>query len=133
MIEKTSYNDSGEVLSKNNFKSVEDSDKVFTKVEIEPSFPGGASEWTRYFTRQIEKKQNQLSERDFGTCLVRFIVGLDGKVTDVIATTMQGSKLAEIAVQAVLNGPKWIPAMQNGRPVRSYRIQPVSLTNLNSR
>jgi periplasmic protein TonB len=50
-------------------------------------------------------------------------------VSDVQATTMKGSKLAEVAVNAIRKGPKWIPAQQNGRMVNAYRLQPVTLTN----
>jgi hypothetical protein len=42
---------------------------------------------------------------------------------------MKGSQLAKMAVNAVKNGPKWIPASQNGHTVASYRLQPVTLTN----
>jgi periplasmic protein TonB len=62
---------------------------------------------------------------------VRFIVRKDGRVTDamVFGTTVKGTKLAEIAIAAIENGPKWIPAMQNGRKVKAYRIQPVTLAD----
>jgi protein TonB len=42
---------------------------------------------------------------------------------------MKGTKLAEVAVNAIRNGPKWIPAQQNGRQVNAYRLQPVTLQN----
>lgn len=107
----------------------EDPDKVFTKVEIEASFPGGLSAWSRYVTRAIQSHIDEFSESDYGTCVVRFIVDKTGKVSDVQATTLKGSKLAEIAVNAIRNGPNWIPAQQNGRMVNAYRLQPVTLQN----
>ncbi|HTJ12766.1 MAG TPA: energy transducer TonB, partial [Dinghuibacter sp.] len=58
-----------------------------------------------------------------GTCTVQFIVSKDGVVSDVAAMTMQGTKLAEIAVNAIRRGPKWIPAEQNGRKVNAFRRQ----------
>ena len=107
----------------------EDEDKVFTKVEIEASFPGGASAWTKYVTRAIQANQDEFTESDFGTCVVKFIVDKSGKVSQVEATTMKGSKLAEIATNAIRKGPNWTPAQQNGRYVNAYRLQPVTLTN----
>jgi protein TonB len=107
----------------------EDPDKVFTKVEIEASFPGGLQAWSRYVSRAITSHIDEFSESDYGTCVVRFIVDRTGKVSDVQATTMKGTKLAEIAVNAIRNGPKWIPAQQNGRQVNAYRLQPVTLQN----
>lgn len=129
MVEKTYYDDSGNIVSKTNFKNIVDEDKVFTKTEIEASFPGGVGGWTKYISREILKSAYEFSKKDYGTCIVKFIVGIDGKVSDVEATTMKGSKLAEIAMHAILNGPKWVPAMQNGRYVRAYRMQPVTIMN----
>lgn len=107
----------------------EDPDKVFTKVEIEASFPGGPGAWQRYVTRAIQSEQDEFTDADFGTCVVRFIVDRTGTVSDVQATTMKGTKLAEVAVNAIRKGPKWTPAQQNGRQVNAYRLQPVTLTN----
>ena len=107
----------------------EDPDKIFTKVEIEATFPGGPAAWQRYVTRAIQADLDEFTESDYGTCIVKFIVDKTGKVSSVEATTMKGSKLAEIAVNAIRKGPNWIPAQQNGRYVNAYRLQPVTLTN----
>ncbi|MEP6628025.1 MAG: energy transducer TonB, partial [Ginsengibacter sp.] len=106
----------------------EDPDKIFTKVEIEASFPGGPGAWQKYVTRAIQASIDEFTESDYGTCVVRFIVDKTGTVSDVQATTMKGTKLAEIAVNAIRKGPKWTPAQQNGRQVNAYRLQPVTLT-----
>lgn len=107
----------------------EDPDKIFTKVEIEASFPGGPQAWQKYVTRAIQADQDEFTDADFGTCVVKFIVDKNGTVSDVQATTMKGTKLAEVAVNAIRKGPKWTPAQQNGRYVNAYRLQPVTLTN----
>ena len=108
----------------------EDEDKVFTKVEIEASFPGGLSGWTKYVTKAINADIDEISEDgNFGTCVVRFIVDKNGNVSEVEATTMKGTKLAQVAVNAIRKGPKWTPAQQNGRFVNAYRLQPVTLKN----
>ncbi len=109
----------------------EDEDKVFTKVEIEAQFPGGASAWTKYVTRAITSNIDEFSDGDYGTCVVKFIVSKDGSISNVEATTMKGSKLAEIATNSIRKGPKWTPAQQNGRFVNAYRLQPVTLTDPN--
>ena len=107
----------------------EDEDKVFTKVEIEASFPGGPAAWTKYVTRAIQADIDEFTDQDYGTCIVKFIVDKTGKVSQVEATTMRGTKLAEVATNAIRRGPSWIPAQQNGRYVNAYRLQPVTLTN----
>ena len=104
-------------------------DKVFTKTENEAKFPGGHAGWIKYITSQIQKNQNQFTEKDFGTCLLKFIVNTDGSVSNVEATSMKGTQLEKIAVDAIRTGPKWIPAKQNDQVVASYRLQPVTLSN----
>ncbi|KAA9039122.1 energy transducer TonB [Ginsengibacter hankyongi] len=107
----------------------EDADKVFTKVEIDAQFPGGPGAWQKYVTRAIQADIDEFTESDYGTCIVKFIVDKTGKVSQVEATTMKGTKLAEIATNAIRKGPNWTPAQQNGRYVNAYRLQPVTLTN----
>jgi protein TonB len=106
-----------------------DNNKVFTKVEVEPSFPGGDMAWARYIKKTIEGNINELSsENKSGTCRLRFIVDVDGSVRDVKVLSMQGTKLAEISLKALEKGPKWVPAMQNGHVVTAYREQPITFT-----
>ncbi len=103
--------------------------KVFTKTEIPASFPGGQEAWQQYITRQIQASIDSFTNADFGTCVVKFVVAIDGSVIGAQAITMQGTHLSEVAVNAIKNGPKWIPAKQNGHDVAAYRLQPVTLAN----
>lgn len=109
----------------------ESDNSTFTPVEIEAKFPGGDEAWQKYIQRAIQRELDGFSETDYGTCTVKFMVDINGNVSDVEAITMQGSKLAEIAISTIRKGPKWIPAMQNGRYVTAYRLQPVTLLNPN--
>lgn len=101
-----------------------ETDNCFTPIEIEASFKG---DWVNYVKKEIEKHIDELSDAgESGTCMVKFFVANNGTVSNVQATTMKGTKLAEVAVNAIRKGPKWTPAMQNGHPVNAYRMQPVS-------
>jgi protein TonB len=108
-----------------------DVDKIYSRVNIEASFPGGPGKWAQFIQRAIFSKTDEFSKSDYGTCVVMFIVDKSGKVSNVNATTMKGTKLAEIAIDAIKKGPNWIPAQINGRMVNAYRLQPVSLTDPN--
>ncbi|MEP6952219.1 MAG: energy transducer TonB [Ginsengibacter sp.] len=100
----------------------------YSKVEVEASFPGGAAAWTTYIMKQMLKNGDEFRKKDFGTCIVKFIVDKNGNISDVEATNMQKTRLAKIVVEAIRNGPKWVPAQQNGKPVNAYRLQPVTVT-----
>ena len=104
-------------------------DSVFAKVEIEASFPGGPAAWTRYVTNEIEENQSKLKKADYGTCIIKFIVDTKGRVSEVVATTMENSRLAKIAIEGIASGPRWHPAQQDGKFVNAYRLQPVILTD----
>lgn len=104
-----------------------DTDSTFYTVEIEATFPGGANAWSKYVGSSIQKDLDEFTESDYGKCIVKFIVDKAGKVSDVEAITMKGTKLAEIATHAIMKGPDWIPAQQNGHYVKAVRLQPVTL------
>lgn len=61
------------------------------------------------------------------TVMVRFIVDVDGKLTDVTVIKDPGYGLGEKVrkVVAAYQGC-WLPARQGGRAVKSYRNQPVT-------
>jgi len=114
-----------------------DSVLIFDKVEIEAEFPGGTMGWTQYVTRELERNLDTLqAEGQSGTVIVLFIVDKDGSPSNVRAlycaeTELDvclepSSLLAKIVVDAIRNGPKWKPAIQDGRPVKAYRRQPVT-------
>lgn len=107
--------------------ATQDKNTIFEKVEEEAKFPGGDGEWSKYIARALNKELDALVKaKQTGTCVVQFIVDTEGGISDVKAVTMQGTKLSEIAIEAIKNGPKWISATQNGEKVTSYRKQPVT-------
>jgi hypothetical protein len=101
--------------------------KVYQKVQVEASFPGGLGSWQKYMSRAIGDSLSTFTDADYGTCVLRFIVNTDGSVGDLKAITMRGTKLAAVSVNAIKKGPKWISAKQNGHNVSAYRLQPVTL------
>ena len=105
----------------------DEADEIIINVQKQASFPGGLQKWSQYIQNAILNELDEVTEDDYGTCVVKFIVDRTGKVSDVEATTMKGTKLAQIAVNAIRKGPNWIPAEQNGRKVNAYRLQPVTL------
>ncbi len=105
----------------------EDENTVFTKVEVEAQFPGGEAKWNQFVQREVERHIDDLTDDgQAGTCEVQFIVDKEGNVSNVEALTMKGSVLARIAQDAIRKGPKWIPAIQNGRQVKAWRRQKIT-------
>jgi protein TonB len=107
-------------------KDEEDYDKTFTKVEIESDFPGGAGAWLRYLNKNLRYPDDAVNNEIQGTVVVQFIVDKEGNVSDVNAIGgPESGGLREEAVRVIKKSGKWIPAVQNGRQVKSYKKQPI--------
>lgn len=108
-------------------KVEEDYDKLFTKVEIESSYPGGNSAWTRYLYKSMRYPQEAQDNDIQGTIVVQFIVDKDGNVSDVEAISgPTNGGLRDEAIRVIKKSGKWEPAVQNGRKVKSYKKQPIT-------
>ena len=103
-------------------------DSLYTKVEIEASFPGGESVWRNYLTLALNFNVavDHYAPPGTYTVVVQFIVNKDGTVTDVKPLTNHGFGMEQEVVRVISKGPKWNPAIQDGKQVKAYRRQPVT-------
>jgi len=106
----------------------DDEDKVFTKVENEAQFPGGTAAWVRYLQKNLNANTPVDNGARAGTyqVIVKFIVSKDGSISEVQPETKHGYGMEEEAIKIIKRGPKWTPALQNGRNVNAYRRQPIT-------
>jgi protein TonB len=108
-------------------KAEEDYDKVFTKVEKEAKFPGGADGWKRYLERNLDANvaANDGAPTGNYTVKVQFIVDKEGNISNVQAIEVPKPcpSCGPEAVKVIKKGPKWEPAVQNGRNVIYQAIQ----------
>ncbi len=58
--------------------------------------------------------------------MLQYIVHKDGSVSDIVALNYKDSKTAQHCIDLIKNGPKWEPAIQNGKPVNAYKKQPIT-------
>lgn len=105
-------------------KHEDDVDKIFVSVQIESEYPGGLSAWQRYLNRELPRVYTDDLTQYEGRVVVQFIVDKEGNVSE--AHGIEGPKeLWEIAERTIMKSGKWKPAIQNGRPVKSYKSQPI--------
>jgi protein TonB len=100
-------------------KVEEDYDKVFTVVQIPAEFPGGLPQWTKYLERNLNRDlpvENGAPPGKY-TVIVSFIVSKTGDISDVTAENDPGYGTKAEAMRVITKGPKWKPAVQNGRNV----------------
>ena len=98
--------------------------QIFSKVEVESAFPGGAQGWARFLQTHLVYPPKAARKNIEGEVVLQFIVGKDGKVSDVSA--LSGPPLLQQAALEVMSqSPKWTPATQDGKKVKSYKKQPI--------
>ena len=116
---------------KNDFIELKISDtdnKIFEKVEIDASFPGGEAAWNNFIENNLKESIPVIKNAPAGTYTIwlQFIVDKEGNISDIKSLTNHGYGMEEEAIRVMQLSPKWIPATQNGHLVKAYRKQPVN-------
>ena len=62
------------------------------------------------------------------TVIVRFVVKEDGSLAEFVPLTQYGKGMEEEVIRMLQRSPKWTPARQWGRVVKSYHTQPITMT-----
>ncbi|MBY0535963.1 MAG: TonB family protein [Chitinophagaceae bacterium] len=94
-------------------------------LEVESEYPGGISKWKRYLEKALEYPERALNLKKAGLVKVMFIVDSDGSIKDIRIFQSLEYSLDKQAMQVIQNSKKWTPAYQNGKYVKSYKIQPI--------
>jgi protein TonB len=97
----------------------EETDKVFTVVQIPAEFPGGLNGWMKYLQRNLNSSLPVENGAPAGryTVVVSFIVDKNGGISDVVAENDPGYGTKAEALRVITKGASWKPAIQNGRAV----------------
>lgn len=103
-------------------------DSNFTMVESEAEYPGGLNAWRIYLQKNLNSDVAFNNNAPIGkyTASVVFIVSKDGSLSDVKPISHYGYGMEEEVVRVIGKSGKWIPAIQNKRPVNAYRKQPIT-------
>ena len=114
-----------QTLVKPVYQPIDYSGKIYATVEVEAQFPGGDSAWQKYLEENLQSATPIKNGAPDGTyqIMVRFIVSTDGTITDVSPITKFGYGIEDEAVKVIKMGPKWIPAIQKGKRVNSFKKQ----------
>lgn len=99
--------------------------QTFDKVEIESEFPGGTRGWYEFLSSKLVYPKKAYRKRIEGQVVAKFIVEKDGSLSN-IEITSGPPELWQAVMDVLLASPKWTPAVQNGKVVRSYKSQPIN-------
>ena len=103
-------------------------DKIFTKTEVEPEFPGGKDAWRKFLQQNLDGSIAVKENLKYGSYVfvTKFIVHEDGSLSDFTSEKNVNDTIAKHCIEVIKKGPKWKPAVQNGYIVAAYRKQPIT-------
>jgi antitoxin component YwqK of YwqJK toxin-antitoxin module len=98
--------------------------------EREASFKEGEGGWRMYIQQKLNPQVpiNKGAKAGVYTVLIQFVVSTDGSVKDLKPLTNFGFGMEQEAMRVIRSAPKWKPAVQFGRNVNAYRLQPISFS-----
>ena len=102
-----------------------DDDRIFDVVEENAQFPGGDEACMRWLHDHIKYPSICQEQGVQGRVIVAFVVNKDGSIVDVKVLRSPDQHLSDEAVRVVKQMPKWKPARQGNRSVRSRFNLPV--------
>lgn len=100
--------------------------KVYDVVEQMPQFEGGDSVMIAWLDEHINYPKIAKFRKIEGRVVVRFVVEKDGSIGEIQLARSIDPWLDQEAMRVVKSMPKWIPAKQNGNPVRVWYTLPVN-------
>jgi TonB family protein len=76
---------------------------------------GGYSSLKKYLKDSLNYPEKALEAHTEGTVRLRFVVGVDGKVSDIKVVKKLTDECDAEAIRLIQEGPAWFPAIVNGR------------------
>lgn len=125
----SNVNNNNSVVSRNNNEqskwtsSREEKANSSKEQIVMPMFPGGSSALFQYLSQNINYPENCVKKGIQGRVVIGVIIGTDGYIKDTWVMNSVDPDLDKEALRVVKNMPKWIPANDNGNPIRiKYNI-----------
>ena len=104
---------------------VDDDDRIYEVVEENAQFPGGDEACMKWLAEHLKYPAICQEQGVQGRVFVSFVVNKDGSIVDVEIKRSPDNNLSKEAERVVKSMPKWKPARQGNRTVRSRFNLPV--------
>jgi protein TonB len=103
---------------------------VYTKVEIEPEFPGEGLAYQRFLNRNLRIPQEIIDEQEpLRSPIMKFIVDTDGQIKNITINNKERAEdmdpLEKETFRLVKLMPKWTPGFCQGKPVAAELKRPL--------
>ncbi len=104
---------------------VDDDERIYEVVEENAQFPGGDEACMKWLAEHLKYPSICQEQGVQGRVFVSFVVNKDGSIVDVEIKRSPDPNLSKEAERVVKSMPKWKPARQGNRTVRSRFNLPV--------
>jgi periplasmic protein TonB len=94
--------------------------------KTEAQFPGGDSAWMHFLNHTLRYPDDAVNNEIMGTVMVSFTVNTDSTISDIqVVSGPKKGGLRDEAVRVITASKKWVPATDNGTPVKSTIQKPI--------
>lgn len=109
-------------------RASKDKEAIVEKPEKKNDFDGGEGAWNKFIKKNLRYEVPISMGAPEGTykITVSFVINTDGTLSDFKPVSHYGYGMEAELIRVLKKSPKWIPAVQEGRPVRSKRTQTVN-------
>ncbi len=112
--------------------NIENNDTIYTIPEKMAEFPGGDDAMMKYLINNIKYPAKMREQNIQGKVFISFVVSERGQISNIRTLHAPHQDLADEAIRVISGMPEWIPAMQDGRPVKMQFNLPINFTLKNS-
>jgi periplasmic protein TonB len=99
--------------------------EAFMILENTPTYPGGDEALMNYLKENLKYPQSAREGAIEGVVQILFIVEKDGSISNAEIYRDIGSGCGAEALRIVNQMPKWTPAKQRGKPIRTQVVLPI--------
>ena len=97
----------------------------FRVVEDLPQFPGGASEFMKWLTKNLKYPASAQKKQVRGRVVAQFIVNIDGSVSDLELTEHLEAACDREVLRVLRMMPNWQAGVMNAKPCRTKVCIPI--------
>lgn len=97
----------------------------FRLVEDLPQYPGGAVEFMKWLTKNLQYPKVAQTKKTQGTVIAHFYVEKDGSITGLKVAQSLSKECDNEALRVLGMMPNWQPGVQNGKPCRTKVSIPI--------
>lgn len=119
-IENTEADANTQIQAPVEVQEEQEADEVinFYVIEEKPEFPGGEAAMFQWIANNIKYPEIAKENNIQGKVYVQFVIGKDGKVSDVQVVRGVDPSLDKEAVRVIQSMPAWKPGKQRNKPVK---------------